>query len=57
MFMTPFYTAKEASEHLRIHPITLLRHLKSGKVPGFKLGGQWRIQKEYVDKQLESWPK
>lgn len=25
------------------------RHLTSGKVPGFKVGGVWRIPREYVD--------
>ena len=39
-------TAEEAAKYLRIHPYTLRRLTRAGKVPGFKIGGQWRFRKE-----------
>ncbi len=36
-------TVEELAEHLRIHPYTARRLARAGKLPGFKVGGQWRF--------------
>jgi len=41
-------TAEEVAEYLRIHPYTVRRLVRSGKLPGFKVGGQWRFKKEEI---------
>lgn len=42
---------KEAAEFLHIHPITLLRMARSGKVPGAKPGKCW----VFIDVDLADW--
>ena len=39
------YTAEEVAEYLRIHPYTVRRLARENKLPGFKVGGQWRFKK------------
>lgn len=43
-------TVEEVAEYLRIHPYTLRRLARAGKLPGFKVGGQWRFKKYDMDK-------
>lgn len=33
-------TAEEVAKYLRIHPYTVRRLAREGKLPGFKVGGQ-----------------
>lgn len=44
-------TAQEVAKYLRVHPYTVKRLARAGKLPGFKVGGQWRFDK----KELEKW--
>jgi len=41
-------TVKQLSEFLRISDQTIIRALKSGALKGFKVGRDWRIEKECV---------
>ena len=43
------YTAEEIAKYLRVHPYTVKRLARAGKVPGFKVGEQWRFDKEEID--------
>ena len=45
------YTAAEIAEYLRIHPYTVKRLVRQGKIPGFKVGDQWRFDV----KEIEEW--
>ena len=47
-------TAEEVAEYLRIHPYTVRRLVRAGKLPGFKVGGQWRFKKEEIDSLIKS---
>ena len=49
-FGSPFLTLQQAADYLRIHYITLYRHVRSGKIPSFKVGWQVRIKAETLDK-------
>ncbi len=42
-------TPKEAAKYLGLHLITIYRLIKKGKLPGFKVGGQWRFKKDILD--------
>ena len=46
--MTPkdILTAEEVAELLRIHPYTVRRLAREGKLPGFRIGGQWRFNRK-----------
>ncbi|MHB8131633.1 MAG: helix-turn-helix domain-containing protein, partial [Mobilitalea sp.] len=45
-------TVEEVAEFLRTTPTTIYRWLRSGKLPGVKLGKEWRIRKEVLDSKL-----
>ena len=42
----------EAAEYLRLSRITILRRLKAGKLPGVKIGKEWRLSKAALDEHL-----
>ena len=44
-------TPNEIAGILRIHPFTVTRLAREGKLPGFKVGGIWRFRKD----QFEQW--
>jgi excisionase family DNA binding protein len=43
---------KEVAKYLGVHSMTVYRLLKEKKLPGFKVGGQWRTKKEVLDNYL-----
>lgn len=47
---TPVLTLKAVAEYLRVHPSTIYRLLKTKQLPAFKLGRDWRFNKESVDR-------
>jgi excisionase family DNA binding protein len=47
--VSDYLTLEEAADLLRIHWQTLRRLLKRGRVPGRKLGNQWRISRAALD--------
>jgi excisionase family DNA binding protein len=42
------YTAEEIAKYLRVHPYTVKRLARAGKIPGFKVGDQWRFDSEEI---------
>lgn len=49
---TTMLTCDEAAEYLRLHPRTVCRLLQQGKLPGVKIGRQWRIVRADLDAHL-----
>lgn len=49
---TQIMTLKEVAKYLGVHSMTVYRLLKERKLPGFKVGGQWRTKKEVLDEYL-----
>ncbi len=47
------YTAGEIAQYLRVHPYTVKRLARAGKIPGFKVGDQWRFDVQAI----EDWKK
>lgn len=45
-------TVREVSEYLRVHPTTVYRLVKTGRLPGFKVGDRWRFQQAEIDSWL-----
>ena len=44
-------TIGQVAELLHLHVMTVYRLAKGGKLPGFKVGGRWRFQKD----AMETW--
>jgi excisionase family DNA binding protein len=44
------YTVEEVAEALKLHPYTIRRLCREGKIPAFKFGGQWRFRKDEIDR-------
>ncbi|MFQ6133570.1 MAG: helix-turn-helix domain-containing protein [Armatimonadota bacterium] len=47
--MNELLTARDVARHLRMHVITVYRLAQQGKIPGFKVGRQWRFHREVID--------
>jgi len=46
------YTVEEIAQALKLHPYTIRRLSRDGKIPAFKFGGQWRFDKKQIDKLM-----
>lgn len=49
---TAILTVSEVSGYLRIHPTTLYRLLRRHELPAFKIGNDWRISAEAMNRWL-----
>lgn len=47
-----FYTAEELAKVLRVNIMTIYRYIKADKLKAYKIGGQFRIDKEEFNKFL-----
>lgn len=47
-------TPNEIAAILRIHPFTVTRLAREGKLPGFKVGGIWRFRKDQFEQWIDS---
>ena len=45
-------TIGEVAEMLRVHPTTVYRLLKRGDIPGFKIGGNWRVSVNALERWM-----
>lgn len=43
-------TVKETADYLRCHVSTIYRLLKRGALPAFRVGSDWRFNREQIDK-------
>jgi excisionase family DNA binding protein len=43
-----YLTVAELSEYLHIHRTTIYRMLREGKLPGFRIGSDWRFSLEAI---------
>jgi excisionase family DNA binding protein len=43
------FTIRELSEHLRVHPTTIYRLLRQGRLPGFRVGSNWRFNRTAIE--------
>lgn len=48
---TAMMTLPEVAEYLRLSKDTVYRMANTGKLPGSKVGNQWRFRKEDVDRR------
>jgi excisionase family DNA binding protein len=46
-------TIEEVAELLKLHPLTVRRLAREGEIPAFKVGRQWRIKTELLDRWIK----
>ncbi len=47
-------TPNELSSILKLHPFTVTRLAREGKLPAFKVGGVWRFRKDEFERWIAS---
>jgi len=47
------YTTEQVAQLLQIHPLTVLKYIKAGKLRAIKLGRVYRIRESELQKFLE----
>jgi len=52
--MRDLLTVKQLQALLQVDRVTIYRMLNDGRLPGFKVGGQWRFSQEAIDAWLSS---
>jgi len=45
-------TPNEVSKILKLHPFTVTRLAREGKIPAFKVGGVWRIDRAKFERWI-----
>lgn len=48
------FTPGEVAKILKLHPFTVTRLAREGKIPAFKVGGVWRLRKDQFEKWIAS---
>ena len=48
--MSPVLTVRNVAEYLHVHPSTIYRLLKSKQLPAFRVGSDWRFNREEIDR-------
>ena len=51
--MEKYFTTEQVANILQVHPFTILKFIKSGKLKGIKLGRVYRIKESDVQEFLE----
>ena len=46
-------TAKEVADYLNIHPLTVHKYAREGKIPAFKIGTDWRFHKKHLERWIQ----
>ena len=41
-------TIKEVSDLLKIHPTTVYKLIRKGKIPSFRIGSDWRFRRDRI---------
>jgi excisionase family DNA binding protein len=45
-------TVNELCDYLKVHPSTIYRLLKTGQLPAFRIGSDWRFNVEEIERWL-----
>ena len=46
-------TVKDIADYLHMHPMTIYKYVKEGKIPAFKVGTSWRIRRDSIQKWIK----
>jgi excisionase family DNA binding protein len=45
-------TVKEICDLLQVHPSTLYKLIREGKIPSFRIGSEWRFRKDVIGRWM-----
>jgi len=45
-------TTKEVADYLSIHPLTVHKYAREGRIPAFRIGTDWRFHKKYIERWI-----
>ena len=45
-------TVKEVADYLKVHSFTVYKLLRNQELPGFRIGTDWRFNKERIDQWM-----
>jgi excisionase family DNA binding protein len=45
-------TVEEVAQYLSLHELTVRRLARAGEIPAFKVGRQWRVKKNLLDRWI-----
>ena len=48
------FTPNDLAKILNLHPFTVTRLAREGKIPAFKVGGVWRFRKDEFERWISS---
>jgi excisionase family DNA binding protein len=43
---------RDVATYLDVHPATIYKYAREGKIPAFKFGSDWRFHRKMVDKWI-----
>ena len=46
-------TVKDIADYLHMHPMTIYKYVKEGKIPAFKIGASWRVRRDSIQKWIK----
>ena len=46
-------TTKEVADYLHVHPLTVHKYAREGKIPAFKIGTDWRFHRKYIQRWIK----
>ena len=52
--MDDFYSVNQVSIILKVHPLTIRRYIKEGRLKAVRVGGAVRVAKSYLDAFVKS---
>ncbi len=44
---------KDVASYLKIKEQTVYRLVQRGKIPALKIGGQWKVKQEHIDRMFD----
>ena len=50
----PIMTISQVAEYLGLHELTVRRLAREGELPALKLGRQWRVKRDLLEKWIET---
>ncbi len=50
--MAEIMTVKELAKYLKMKEVTIYRCAQEGRLPGIKIRGQWRFDKNRIDQMI-----
>ena len=50
--MIQVLTVKEVCGLLRVHPSTLYKLIRAGRIPSFRVGSDWRFQQDLIERWM-----